>query len=214
MKVLSMLSASIIVFVSIPSFAPAEVITDGTTGSVQSLSGNMSILESYGTKSGDNLFHSFKTFNVKTGESATFKRSNANLQNVISRVTGGSLSTINGLLKSEIPNFYFINPAGVTFGANASVDVPSDFHVSTADRVLFGTNQSGPFFSADLNASSSFSSADPVGFGFLGNQLGNIRIEGSNLVFKDKSKISFSAGDLVIDGAGLSDPVGNVHKLI
>jgi filamentous hemagglutinin family protein len=43
------------------------------------------------------------------------------LKNVISRVTGGQVTTINGLLKSDIPNanFYFINPTGVTFGASA-----------------------------------------------------------------------------------------------
>ena len=64
------------------------------------------------------------------------------LQNVISRVSGNNSSIIDGILKSDIKNadFYFINPNGITFNANAQVDVPAAFHVSTADKMDFGKN--------------------------------------------------------------------------
>jgi filamentous hemagglutinin family protein len=125
----------------------------------------MTIPQNLGTTKGGNLFHSFQTFNVNNGESATFTGSDSDLKNVISRVTGGEISKINGLLKSEIPNaaFYFINPAGVTFGANASVDVPAAFHVSTADKLNFSD---GKEFSAVNPNASSLSIAKPESFGF------------------------------------------------
>ena len=68
------------------------------------------------------------------GQSALFITTTPTLANVISRVTGGSASQINGRLMllplaGGAPNFFFINPAGVTFGAGASIDVPGAFHV-------------------------------------------------------------------------------------
>ena len=55
-----------------------------------------------------------------TIESATFSGPDA-IRNVISRVTGGDPSDINGTLRSTIQgaDFYFLNPAGVMFGPNA-----------------------------------------------------------------------------------------------
>ena len=54
-------------------------------------------------------------------------------------MSGSSATQINGLLalnpaKGGAPSFFFINPAGVTFGAGAQVDVPAAFHVSTANN--------------------------------------------------------------------------------
>ncbi|MBL8409173.1 MAG: filamentous hemagglutinin N-terminal domain-containing protein [Candidatus Accumulibacter phosphatis] len=48
---------------------------------------------------GNNLFHSFSQFNIDTGQTADFTTSTSALANVISRVTGGSLSQINGTLQ-------------------------------------------------------------------------------------------------------------------
>jgi filamentous hemagglutinin family protein len=165
----------------------AEVVTDGSVGKIQNLSGQMVIPQSLGTTKGSNLFHSFKTFNINSGESATFTSlPNFNFKNVISRVTGGEISKINGLLKSEIPNanFYFINPAGVTFGAGAQVDVPAAFHVSTADQFKF---TDGSFYSATNPNASSLTVAAPEQFGFIGTTPQNnglIKIDGEKIVAK------------------------------
>src|SRR5579859_6600526 len=57
-----------------------------------------------GTGSSLNLFHSFQTFNVDTSETALFTNdlsatyASANFANIISRVTGGTPSTINGTI--------------------------------------------------------------------------------------------------------------------
>jgi filamentous hemagglutinin family protein len=183
MKIVNKLCVYFTLFIS--ASPHAEVLTDGSVGNAVSLSGQMMIPQNLGTTVGNNLFHSFTTFNIKTNESATFTGSAA-LQNVISRVTGGQVSTIDGLLQSKIAhaNFYFINPAGVTFGATAHVDVPAAFHVSTAQKLNFGSD----FFDTRINASapppSTLIIAEPTSFGFLEtspNNNGFIEINGTQL---------------------------------
>src|SRR5262245_53692158 len=60
-----------------------------------------------GEQRGGNLFHSFKFFSIGNGERATFTDQGAPdpgaIENVISRVTGGELSQIDGTLHSTIP---------------------------------------------------------------------------------------------------------------
>jgi len=182
--------------------AQGQIATDGTVGSAQSLTGpNYAIGAGLGTQRGANLFHSFSTFNINTGESATFTGPNG-LQNVISRVTGGTLSSIDGTLRSEIngANVWFINPAGVVFGANAKLDVPAAFHVSTADELRFAD---GAVFSA-ANPGVSTLSTEPVeAFGFLGPHRGRIGVEGSQLQFAPGSRVTISAGDIAFQQATL-----------
>ncbi len=194
----------------------AQIVTDGSVGNpknlgrVQNLPGpNFSIPESLGSPAGANLFHSFQDFNIQTGQSATFTGSNA-IANVISRVTGGNPSNINGLLESTIgqADFYFLNPAGVMFGANARVDVPAAFHVSTANELRFAD---GLVYSANLQAPSNFSSASPEAFGFLGNQTGTISVVGSEITLDPGHKLSLSGGELKIEQAELSIDRGNIQ---
>lgn len=189
--------------------AHAEVSTDGSLGAVKTFSGQFQIPQSLGTTVGNNLFHSFQQFNLQKGESATFA-GDAALQNVISRVTGGSLSSIDGLLKSSIgnANFYFINPAGITFGANAQVDVPAAFHVSTADNLRFAD---GTQFVTASTAPSVLSIVEPAGFGFLGTQTTSIQIQQSKLTFKSGNQVSLSAGDILLDGGSITNPAGEVQ---
>ena len=54
---------------------------------------------------------------------------------MIGRVTGGAQSNINGQIASTITgaNLYLINPSGIVFGPNATVNVSGSFHASTAD---------------------------------------------------------------------------------
>lgn len=206
MNKLRNLLSCLLIFIS--SLGNAQVITDGSMGAVQSLSGQFQIPQSLGTTVGNNLFHSFQYFNLQAGESATFTGAKG-IQNVISRVTGGEVSVIDGLLRSTINGsaFYFINPAGVTFGANAQVDVPAAFHVSTADGLRFGD---GGQFRASLAAPSQLSIAEPISFGFLGTQTAAIDIKQSTLFFADRSTVSFSGGAISLDSGFLENAAGTI----
>ncbi|MCU7834178.1 MAG: filamentous hemagglutinin N-terminal domain-containing protein [gamma proteobacterium symbiont of Taylorina sp.] len=181
----------------------AEIITDGTVGAVAKLNGPDYVIDQeLGSRVGNNLFHSFKNFDIKTyngvSESATFTGS-SDIGNVISRVTGGQMSNIDGLLKSEIGNadFYFLNPAGIMFGINARIDVPAAFHVSTADELQL---DDGSIFSVSDLANSTLTMAQPEAFGFLKAQPASLVINGSELEFQAESHVSFSAKDIRISG--------------
>ena len=160
--------------------------------------------ESYGHFEGDNLFHSFERFDVPGGETATFTGPSAP-RHVIARVTGGDASDIAGTLRSTYTNadLYLVNPAGVTFGAGAQIDVPGALHVSTANYVKLGAD--GRFDAADPSRDA-LSIAPPAAFGFLGAPAGVTVAAGSKPVRHgspidaERSALSIVAGDVAVDG--------------
>ena len=181
----------------IPLPLHAQIATDGTMGPAMSLPGpDVVISQELGSTAGRNLFHSFRSFGIPTGESATFTGAD-DVANVISRVTGGEASHIDGLLRSEVgrADFFFINPSGVVLGPNAEVHVPASFHVSTAHELRF---QDGSVFSAAAPGSSTLTQAPPTAFGFLGTQRSTIEINGLLFDFTPKNTITVSAGDVII----------------
>jgi filamentous hemagglutinin family protein len=177
----------------------AQIVTDGTVGPKVSLrGGEIEIGSNLGTRIGDNLFHSFQTFGIASGQTATFTGPGA-IRNVISRVTGGEISTIDDKLASRIgqADLYFLNPAGVVFGPNAMLDVPSSFHVSTAHELRFAD---GVRFSAVDKAGSGLTVAAPEAFGFLGEAPKPIQVDRSQLRLTPGKALSLVGGDLMIDG--------------
>lgn len=125
--------------------AMAQNITlDGTLGPVRALGNgpNYLIQQADGTTVGNNLFHSFGRFNLAAGEQAGFQ-SAAAIQNILARVTGGTPSSINGLIftDSAAVNLFLINPAGIVFGPNARLDIGGttrgDFTATTLDAIVW-----------------------------------------------------------------------------
>src|SRR4051812_41365478 len=109
------------------------IVRDGTTSTLVTPSGgNFQITA--GNQAGANLFHSFTSFSIPSGRTATFSGA-PSIQNIISRVTGSDASQIDGTLQSTIAgaNFYLINPHGVNFGAGAHLDVSGSVHMAAAD---------------------------------------------------------------------------------
>ena len=118
----------------------AEITPDASLGTQVIKIGQESFIR-IGTQNGPNLFHSFSNFDINTGEIATFVGPTI-IENIINRVTGGTTSNIDGLIRSSIPgaNLYLLNPAGVLFGPNAALDISGSFHVSSADYINLGNN--------------------------------------------------------------------------
>lgn len=91
------------------------------------------------SKDGANLFHSFTRFNLDSGQTASFL-SNPAIQNILTRIVGGSPSLINGLIQvtGGNSNLFIMNPAGIIFGREARLDVPGSFFATTAAGIGFG----------------------------------------------------------------------------
>ena len=91
--------------------SPAQVVLDGKFGSGALAGPNYNITPSLGRTVGNNLFHSFTQFDLARATSPAFTGP-ANIQNILSRVTGGSPSSIDGTIRSDIAgaNFFLINP--------------------------------------------------------------------------------------------------------
>ncbi|MBK7003274.1 MAG: filamentous hemagglutinin N-terminal domain-containing protein [Rhodoferax sp.] len=187
----------------LPPCTYAQIKTDGSVGpAAQTLVGpKYTIPQTLGQLAGSNLFHSFQTFNINTGESANFTTSTTGINNIISRVTGGSASSINGTLSltaaSGTPAFFFINPAGVTFGLGATVDVPGALHISTANSLKFPDGE----LHTDLQKTSTLSSATPEAFGFLGTTRSALLIKDGAIVQTTQAQktISLTASDITIN---------------
>ena len=189
----------------LPNCLPAQIRTDGTMGAATTLTGpHFQIPDTLGTTRGQNLFHSFQTFNLSSGEVATFTGPSS-IANVFSRVTGGSPSSIDGLLQCTIPNanFFFINPAGVLFGPNASVDVQGAFAVTTADYIRFAD---GGRFDARTPANDVLTVANPAAFGFLtppvGQSPAGVTFNNCTVQVPDGKTLTVAAGAVQV----LNDP--------
>lgn len=137
-----------------------------TLGHGQAISGpDFVITPEQGQQLGNNLFHHFGKFSLQSGESATFTGAN-DLKNIISRVSGGNPSIINGAIHSLPPqaDFWFINPHGIILGAEANLEVGGAIHLSTADYIRFEDDR---VLYANPQSLSQLSLAAPHRFGFI-----------------------------------------------
>ncbi|MDA0865466.1 MAG: filamentous hemagglutinin N-terminal domain-containing protein [Cyanobacteria bacterium] len=141
--VLGLISASSTFFFPI-SAVLAQITPDATLGSESSIvtpdalvNGAQADLIEGGALRGANVFHSFQDFNVNDGQRVYFGNPTG-IENILSRVTGGNVSNILGTLGVDgAANLFLLNPSGVVFGPNATLDVSGSFVVSAADRYAF-----------------------------------------------------------------------------
>lgn len=169
-----------------PAKIIAQVVSDQTlpqSTKVTNSDGIISITQ--GTKSGKNLFHSFKELNASQDEVLRFIPT-SNTNNIFSRVTGRLPSSLDGRISVVgSANLYILNSNGIIFGPNARLDLAGSFLASTASEVEF--SDAGLFRIRDSQVSNSLSSANPVSLKF--NFPGSIVINGTGhtLAFSDPS---------------------------
>jgi filamentous hemagglutinin family protein len=125
----------------------SNIVPDNTLGTESSRVGTLdnqgfaAEVIANGAVRGKNLFHSLLEFNVGQGRSTYFFSPNADIQNILARVTGKNKSEILGTLGTtgnSQPNLYLINPNGFVFGRDSSLDVGGSFVATTANAVKLG----------------------------------------------------------------------------
>ncbi|OBQ43774.1 MAG: hypothetical protein AN484_10635 [Aphanizomenon flos-aquae WA102] len=196
---------------------PIEVITGGATRQI-------------------NLFHSFQEFNISEGRAAYFFSPSGDIQNILARVTGTNPSGIFGRLGTfgnSSPNLFLINPNGIVFGQNASLDVQGSFVGTTANGVQFGnqgifsaTNpQAAPlltinpsvllFNQIQANGGIINQSQAPAGKNPIGEDVAGLRVADNKSLLLVGGNINIDRGSIRAYGgnielAGLAAP-GNVE---
>ena len=184
------------------SIVPAA---DGTNTIVTPEGDRIDITGGQISRDGVNLFHSFTRFGLSAEQIANFL-SQPNIQNILARINGGEASFINGLIQvtGGNSNLFLINPAGIIFGSNASLNVPAAFIATTANGIGFNNNW--------LNVIGNNNYADLVGkpnaFAFTMNQPGAI-LNAGNLGVGIGQDLTLLAGTIVNTGT-LSAPSGNI----
>ncbi|GAA6620142.1 beta strand repeat-containing protein [Scytonema sp. NUACC26] len=166
-----------------PNIALAQITPDTTLGADNStvtrdvlIRGILGDRIDGGATRGTNLFHSFEEFNIGVQRGAYFSNSTG-IENIFSRVTGNNPSNILGRLGVlGNANLFFINPNGIIFGQNASLDVSGSFFATTANAIQFA--ELG-FFSASNPEAPKLLTINPSAFLFSQISTGTI-INNSN----------------------------------
>ncbi|MBR8841057.1 MAG: filamentous hemagglutinin N-terminal domain-containing protein, partial [Stigonema ocellatum SAG 48.90 = DSM 106950] len=164
-----------------------------------------------GTQAGGNLFHSFREFSVPTRGTAFFNNG-VDIQNIISRVTGGSISNIDGVIGANgKANVFLINPNGIIFGPNASLNVGGSFIGSTAKSINFAD---GTIFSSTPTESAALLTVSvPLGLQF-GSNPGEIKVLGPGYDFSYDTVIQETRSPLETNVPGLAVNPGQTLALV
>ncbi|MFM5981102.1 MAG: beta strand repeat-containing protein, partial [Sphaerospermopsis kisseleviana] len=185
-----------------PANAQITPANDGTNTLVNTTGQQINITG--GTQAEQNLYHSFQQFGLNQGQIANFL-SNPNIINILGRVTGGDASVINGLIQvtGGNSNLFLMNPAGIIFGNNASLNVPASFTATTANAIGVGSN----WFNAVGQNNYNLLTGNPNSFAFLNQNSGAILNTG-NLITNQGSVTLL--GGTVINTGTISTPNGNI----
>jgi len=168
------LLTSLIGWCAISNPVAAQITPDSSMGTETSTENNVTEVTG-GTTQDSNLFHSFQEFSVETG-STTFFNNGADISNIIGRVTGSNISSIDGLIRANgNANLILINPNGISMGSNARLDIGGSFLGSTANSVIF---EDGTVFNTDLNTQPLLTISTPVGLQ-LGQDSAAINLSGT-----------------------------------
>ncbi|HBL57584.1 MAG TPA: filamentous hemagglutinin [Cyanobacteria bacterium UBA8803] len=206
-----------------------SIVPDNTlpSNSVVTPNGNTLTITG-GTTVGSNLFHSFRTFSVTTGDTA-WLNNDTEIRNILTRVTGNSISNIDGLiLTNGTANLFLINPNGIIFGANASLNIGGSFIGSTARSIRLADGNE--FSATNPQAPPLLTINVPIGLQLGANPAGivvqgggnNLKIEVVSSAFiRDNRTVGLQVapgqtlalvgGDIALEGGNLTAEGGQIE---
>ena len=185
---------------------PITPANDGT-GTVVTPNGNrFDIQEGSLSQDGASLFHSFHQFGLDSGQIANFL-SLPSIRNILGRVVGGNPSIINGLIQvtGGNSNLFLMNPAGIIFGKDASLNVPASFTATTATGIGFDGNN---WFNAFGENNYQTFIGTPSQFAFDNAQSGVI-VNAANLAVQQGQNLTLLGGSAINTGQ-LKAPGGTI----
>ncbi|MEO1391412.1 MAG: filamentous hemagglutinin N-terminal domain-containing protein [Cyanobacteria bacterium J06634_5] len=189
----------------------AQISPDDTLGSENSTLINNDAIDRIGggAARGANLFHSFQEFNINTGQQVYFNNPEG-IDNILSRVTGNSLSDIDGLLGVDGgASLFLLNPNGITFGPNAELDISGSFTASTSGTINFSDGER--FSAIPPQDQQLLTMSTPKGVQLNDQPQGNIINDGLLSIGNSRTLTLF--GNLVLHSGGLTTPGGTIHIL-
>ena len=189
----------------------AQVTIDGTTNTILDSNRNGIIING-GDRAGNNLFHSFQDFSVINGNEAFFNNA-VDIRNIFSRVTGGNISNIDGLLRTNgSANLFIINPAGIIFGEGASLNIGGSFFATTADSIVFADDIE--FSAIDSENPPLLTINQPIGL-VLGNNPGAIVNQSTaddvGLQVSPGNNLTLVGGNIEFNGGTIFAPGANIE---
>ena len=160
---------------------------------------------------GNFLFHSFENFSLENGQSAFFDPSdiNTNIETIFTRVTG-SPSRIDGVIRADNADVFFINPKGIWFGPNASLEVGGSFIASTAGHITFSNG--AEFSASNPQSVPLLNVSQPIGLSLAGesSNIVNESVAVSNTLGVPGGLEVPSGQSIMLIGNGVSLPGGRI----
>jgi filamentous hemagglutinin family protein len=132
------------------------------------------------------------------------------IQNILTRVTGNSVSNIDGLIRANgTANLFLLNPNGISFGARARLNLGGSFFASTASSLVFAD---GTVFSAkpDTSTSPLLTLSVPFGLQYTSNPE-SIQVQGTTLRVKSGKTLALVGGNVSLSGGLLLALGGRVE---
>lgn len=217
MRKILLFTSLLVTYISYANYSLAQIVPDNSLGldkstitSDTNINGFPSKLIQGGTARGSSLFHSFQEFSILSGQSAYFENPSG-IQTILTRVTGGKTSRLLGRLGIlGNADLFLLNPSGILFGPDSSLDLNGSFVATTANSILFdreyifSANQPQPVPNLKISL--------PVGLQFgTGSQPISIQSSSLGLEVKPENTLAIVGGDININGGVLNAPGGNIE---